>query len=272
MRDFADELDRRLQVIAAPPLLTLVSESTPEPPIGAAPASESRPHPRRRRPAFSVGAAAALAAGACGVMLSGTSPTGLPILATESTEARALAAVPELSRANVDFGKAHAFGTRGGPGFVLTDEPGRRVCVTIPDPSSPGQYAGTCGKRADTEGRGLLIEIAGDRARDPLARNDAAFILPLGATQVRVRHQGGPWRLAHPQSGVVVASIDTAATVSFMTDAGRRTIELQGPFDGGAAFCNGPVDTDAASPAPGAASGRTPPGASPPLPEAAICP
>lgn len=206
MQDFLDDLERRLSQAA----------------IQDAPAAKPARSPRnlrRRRPAILGGLTAALAAAAAAFTMTGTSLADLPILQTDTQDASEVArAAPEAAEAGMDFSKAHPFATPGGPGYALTDEARRSLCVAVPDPAAPGTYGVTCSPLEAAERQGQYVSVAdpGTATRAPSIVN--VFVLPEDAENVVLESAG---RQTEPtiESGVVVARL---------TDAGRLTWSVDG--------------------------------------------
>lgn len=214
MRDFLDQLDGQLQAVAAEQQ-----------------AARTVPARRRRRPALLAGATASLAALGTVFALSGTSLADLPILATPTQDAsRISGAAPAARKAGVDFSQAHAFDTTAGPGYVFLTPPRDVLCLTVPDPSEPGQYGGTCGAVERVERDGLELELAGDRGNDPAATSTVGFVLPEGARDVRLREAGGSTSRPTVQAGVLTAEIAAEATVLWEVAGQQRSKRFAGPF------------------------------------------
>lgn len=219
MRDFLDGLDERLAAIAVDP---------PEP----APAAVTRKARRLRRAivgALTAGVGTVIAIFA----MTGTSLADLPILSTGTTDATAIRRqVPAVQRAGVDFSKAHAFGTPGGPGYVLATPKQDTVCIVIPDPRAPGDYGSSCGTPlAAVEADGLAAELVGDRGIDPNATSIFAFVLPDDADDVRLR-SGGRTRDAEVEAGVAVGEITEQTDVLWTVDGKSASKRFEGPFQG----------------------------------------
>lgn len=215
MRDFFDDLEQRLAVMA---------EQHPE-------LQPSAPQRRsRRRPAILGAIAALLAAIAAAFAMTGTSLADLPILDTPTRDASELKdQVPGPARAGVDFTKAHAFETPGGPGYVLVNKERQVLCLVVPDAESPGDYGSACSPIAKVERKGMLTEMVGDLGTDPKATSLATFILPEGAEDVRLRTGK---RTSEPriQDGVVVLDIKEESTLQWTVDGRPGRLLLEGPF------------------------------------------
>jgi hypothetical protein len=215
VKDFLDQLDERLSLIAHD---LATDEQTP------AGATRKR---SRKRPAFLGGLTAALAAAAALVAMTGTSMADLAILTTPTTDASELR--PALSAADdagVDFTKAHAFGTAGGPGYVLASPKLDALCIAVPDPGTPGDYGQTCaGPLASVERDGLSTLLLGQGVG---ATNTVAFVLPDGAKDVRLR-VGGESTRPPIESGVLVAVLREAAVVSWTVDGRPAHKAFRGP-------------------------------------------
>ncbi|MBJ7472227.1 MAG: hypothetical protein JHD16_13055 [Solirubrobacteraceae bacterium] len=215
MRDFLDDLEQRLAVMA---------EQHPE-----LRASEP-PQRSRRRPAILGAIAALLAAIAAALTMTGTSLADLPILDTPTRDASGIKErVPDVARAGVDFSQAHAFETPGGPGYVLVNKDRQVLCVVVPDPDAPGDYGNSCSPIAKVERAGMLTEMVGDLGTDPDATSLATFVLPEDAKAVRL--QTGD-RTTEPtvQDGVVVLDITEESTLSWTVDGRPGRLLLEGPF------------------------------------------
>ncbi len=237
MRDFAERLDHHLRVIAVDlpdraPRLTLV------PPPGRRRDATPRPAPLARWRAMLTGAtAAATAVAATTVVLTGSSAAGLPILATETSDA-SVASTSRLERAGVDFRQAHAFDTPDGPGWVVASADGQKICIAIPDSTSPGEYPTTCGPTARVEQAGMALEIVGDKTNDAAAINLVGLILPLGAEDIRLR-TAGTVAPATVEAGVAVAALRGPGTFTYRLGERRHSRMFEGPFERSFFKCNG---------------------------------
>ena len=212
MQDFLDELETRLRAEA----------------IAQAP--QVAPARRRRGPLALGGLSATLAAVAAAFALTSTSTADLAILTTPTTDASGIRdQTPRLVREGVDFSEAHTFGTPFGPGYALVNDAKQTICLTIPSGDPEADRAGTCGRIADVERRGLMVSISGDTASDPDATSLSAFLLPDDAEEVTLTVRG---RATRPKvtAGVVVVDLRENGVLRW-TDEGRpgRT-ELFGPF------------------------------------------
>lgn len=224
MKDFMDGLDERLRVLAA-------DEQTYDEPA-AAPAAKARVRRRFRRPAILGSATAALGVIAATFAMNGTSLADLPILGTPTTDASRAAKGNQAARkAGVDFRKAHAFGTPQGPGYVLLTPERDTICISIPEPGIPGAYGGQCKRSiAAVERDGLAIEFAGDLGTDPEATSLFAFVLPDGASDVRVRDEDGHTRVPSLEAGVFADEIRRPVTLTWSVDGRPARRTFQGPF------------------------------------------
>ena len=213
MKDFIDDLDRRLQAIAAE--------------------QSAAPQPRRsrRRPALLSGAVALLAAIAGGLVLTSASVAELPILETATTDATAVRdQLPDAKRWGIDFTKAHPFSTPGGKGYALANRERGTLCVMLPDPETDGTFGTACGSLAKARRSGMTVQLVGDRTRNPHAVNTVAFVLPEDAEQVRLK-EGNEIRTPQLTSGIVLAHLSEAATLSWVVDGVRRQRALRGPSE-----------------------------------------
>ncbi len=214
MRDFLDQLDRRLAAAA----------QKPEP--GTAPRTA-----RRRRPAALAGLTTVLAVGAASFTMTGTSVAELPILGTPTTDATSLRGkVPAADEARVDFSKAHAFGTPGGPGYALVNDDTDTVCLVAPDSASPGDYGSVCKRPiAQIEREGMALQIARDASSTAGATATTVVLLPEHATGVRLRSEG---RTSTPaiESGVAAFELRGDGTLHWTQDGQRRQRQFLGPF------------------------------------------
>lgn len=220
MKDFLDGLDDRLTQMADDIADEALAEVTPV-----------RRRRSLRRPAFLGAATGSLAILGTVFALSGTSLADLPILSTETTDASSLkgkAGAPPADR--VDFKEAHAFGTPGGPGYVMTSPERDTVCLTIPDATTPGEYGSSCSSLSKAEREGIGAEIVGDRTFDPGATNTFAFVLPEDAGHVRLRAADGKVTEPKVESGVVAAQVTARTVVEWTVDGRRGTATFEGPF------------------------------------------
>lgn len=219
MRDFLDDLDGRLTAMAQEP--------------EAAHATASRPRRRAGRVRRALLGGGTIGIGAVAAILgtTGTSLAELPILGTPTTDATAIRRQVQAAReAGVDFSKAHAFGTPGGPGYVLVTPERDTVCIALPDQDTPGDYGSSCGTPlAEVERDGLAAELIGDRGDDPDATSVFAFVLPEDAEDVRLA-SGGREREATVESGVVVAEITAETEVRWAVDGRGARKVFEGPF------------------------------------------
>lgn len=215
MRDFLDDLEQRLAVMA---------EQHPE-------LLPSQPERRsRRRPAILGAIAALLAAIAAAFTMTGTSLADLPILDTPTRDVSELKdRVPGPTRAGVDFTKAHAFETPGGPGYALVNKERQVICLVVPDAESAGEYGNACSPIATVERKGMLTEMVGDLGTNPEAISLATFVLPEGAEDVRLR-TGKRTTEPRIQDGVVVLQIKKESTLLWAVDGRPGRLLLEGPF------------------------------------------
>lgn len=215
MQDFLERLDQQLSAIAATPEL--------------ASAPSAGPVHRLRR--VIAGAIAALIAGVGVFAMTGTSTAELPIFGTPTTDATKLRdRAPGAAKLGVDFSAAHRFGTPSGPGYVLAGLKTDAVCLVVPDPTAPGDFGTSCAPTlAAVERRGLRAEFPGDLAEDPDATALSVFLLPDGATDVRLT-VGGHTSAPKLESGVLVTDLPTEGLLRW-TVAGRPAKRvLEGPF------------------------------------------
>lgn len=223
MRDFLDQLDERLQAMA----VEEAEHAAPAP----APKTAAIRSRNRRRPAFLAGATASLAALGTVFAMSGTSLADLPILETPTTDATKVRAVaPGARKAGVDFTKAHAFPTPGGPGYVFLTPQEDMLCLSVPD---DGRYPGACAPPATVERSGLAFEIVGDLAVDPAATSMFAFILPDGASRAQLTVAGGTPRSATIHAGVVTEQLTTSAKLTWVRAGRSESRTFDGPFQPG---------------------------------------
>lgn len=220
MRDFLDELDSRLAILA---------DEHPDLDPTPAPAPPAR---RRRRPALLGGLTALIATAAAAFTMTGTSLADLAILSTPTTDATAIKArAGAAAKAGVDFSKAHVFGTPGGPGYALVNKTTDTICLVVPDAATPGDYGSTCKRPlARVEREGMLLQSSGDTQQDPDATSLSVLILPEDAEEVRLQVGKRP---ADPQitAGVVVIEHREEAILSWSQDGQRREEILPGPFE-----------------------------------------
>jgi hypothetical protein len=182
--------------------------------------------------------ATAIGVAATAIVLTGSDRSGLPIFETERSDASALKTNPTLTAADANFDEGHRFVTPDGAGWVLTSRDGRTVCVTLPNRSAPESYGVACGPRADVERRGLAIELVGDRSIDPEAMNRVAFVLPAGASSVMLNSNRRTVPL-QTKSGVAVAWLTSASTLTFRQAGRLERRAFQGAFEGTWYLCNG---------------------------------
>ncbi len=219
MKDFLDQLDSQLQAMA-----TLEAEHAP-----ASPAP--RKTHRRRRPAVLAGVTATLATLATVFAMSGTSMADLPILNTPTTDATALRdAAPGARKAGVDFSKAHTFPTPQGRGYVFLTPARDVLCLSVPQGA---EHGGACAPPARVEREGLSYELVGDLNDDPNASSMVVFILPEGASQVRLAGEDGPARAADVNSGVVAISIRARTRLLWQRAGRTESRAFEGPFPAG---------------------------------------
>lgn len=215
MQDFLDDLEQRLQQVAAE---------------DAAPAHTAAARRRRRRPAVLGGLTAILAAAAAAFTMTGTSFADLPILGTDTEDASHIESQAQsAAAAGVDFSKAHVFGTPGGPGYALVNEQAETMCIAVPDPAAPGSYGQSCAPIATVEAEGLLGQIPGDTAKDPDATSLSVFVLPEDAENVQLETDG---QRSTPklESGVVVVQISSESTLRWTVDDRQASTTLIGPL------------------------------------------
>ncbi len=221
MRDFLDDLERRLAVMA-----------DAHPDLQPAPAPEQRPvRRRRRRPALLGGLTAVIAACAAAFTMTGTSLAELPILSTETQDASQLEArAGEAAKAGVDFKAAHVFQTPGGPGYVVVNAKTQTLCVIVPDVNAPGDYGVSCDQPiSKIERRGLKTEMVGDRGQNPDATALVVYLLPEGADDIRLTAQP-PGTTFDVESGIAVIETVEETALRWTVDGVTTTKTIEGPF------------------------------------------
>lgn len=221
MRDFLDDLERRLAVMA-----------NEHPELEPSPAPTKQPIRRgRRRPALLGGLTAVIAACAAAFTMTGTSLAELPILSTETQDASGLESrAGAAAKADVDFKQAHVFQTPGGPGYVVVNDTTQTLCVIVPDVNAPGDYGVTCDQPiSKIERRGLKTELVGDRGQDPDATALVVYLLPEGAEDVRLtaRPPGTTFKL---ESGIAVIETVDETALRWTVDGVTTTKPIEGPF------------------------------------------
>ncbi len=221
MRDFLDDLERRLATLADehPEL-----EASPRP--SPAPARH-----RRRRPVALGGLTALIAAAAATFTMTGTSVADLAILSTPTTDATAIKdRAGAAADAGVDFSKAHVFDTPGGPGYALLNAKTDTLCLVVPDVAAPGDYGSTCKQPVSrVEREGMLLQSAGDTQLNPDATALSVLLLPDDADDVRLTVGGRPAKL-QVESGVAVANLRDEGVLRWTDERGAQNVVLPGPF------------------------------------------
>lgn len=224
MRDFLDDLERRLAVMA---------EEHPDLAVEPAPIPATRRR-RGRRPAILGSLTALIAAAAAAFTMTGTSMAELPILSTDTQDASALKErAKAAAEAGVDFSKAHVFGTPGGPGYALVNEETQTLCLAVPDADTPGEYGVSCGTPlSKVEREGLGAEIVGDLGNDPKATALMVFVLPQDADDVRLAStpRGATFSV---ESGVAVIDTPSETRLTWTVDGRPQSKLIEGPFPAG---------------------------------------
>jgi len=175
----------------------------------------------------SLAAGALLIGLAIAVSLSGPTTrqaAALPIFSRPAVDAgRIRAATSVLRRNAADYGRARAIDTPSGRGYVMPAGHDS-VCLAVPDPGNG--YGQSCATQDEITKRGLLVELS---VQDGDASQLVALV-PSGTTGARLQHRDGSSSDLAITDGVLSASVQGRAELSYRTPAGQVNVQLGAPI------------------------------------------